>query len=329
MSNSDSNQKILTESGTNEVEFIEFYLGEQGFGVNVAKVVQIVQFKEEFLTRVPGRHPFLDGTFLFRGTSIPLINLNRALSRNNDPERSYIPLVLVTQFFERQTGFLIDGINRIHRVTWEHLMPITEVFGGMDMCFTGSVNIGKNEILIVDLEKIVTEMDPALANSLGTAEEEEQPAGKERKGKRGDIRIIYAEDSGFLRKSVAKKLEKAGYKVLDSFENGKDAADFIDRLRQEALEQNKTLSEVVDIVVSDIEMPQMDGLKLCRHLKEELGIKDVPIILFSSLIDEQMAIKCRAVGADSFVSKPRVPDLIREVDGLCLHEQAQQQQAQA
>ena len=323
MSISDSNQKILTESGTNEVEFIEFYLGEQGFGVNVAKVVQIVQFKEEFLTRVPGRHPFLDGTFLFRGTSIPLINLNRALSRQNDPEQSYIPLVLVTQFFERQTGFLIDGINRIHRVTWEHLMPITEVFGGMDMCFTGSVNIGKNEILIVDLEKIVTEMDPLLATSLGSVDDE-APA-KERKESRSDIRIIYAEDSGFLRKSVAKKLEKAGYKILDSFENGKDAADFIDKLRQEALEQNKSLSEVVDIVVSDIEMPQMDGLKLCRHLKEELGIKDVPIILFSSLIDEQMAIKCRAVGADSFVSKPRVPDLIREVDGLCLQEQAQQQ----
>ncbi len=321
MSSIDSNQKILTESGTNEVEFIEFYLGEQGFGVNVAKVVQIVQFKEEFLTKVPGRHPFLDGTFLFRGSSIPLINLNRALSRTNDPEKSYIPLVLVTQFFERQTGFLIDGINRIHRVTWEHLMPITEVFGGSDMCFTGSVNIGKNEILIVDLEKIVTEMDPELASSLGSGNDD-GPA-KEKKESRSDIRIIYAEDSGFLRKSVAKKLEKAGYKVLDSFENGRAAADYIDQLRKEALEQNKTLSEVVDIVVSDIEMPQMDGLKLCRHLKEELGIKDVPIILFSSLIDEQMAVKCRAVGADSFVSKPRVPDLIREVDGLCLREEAQ------
>ena len=318
MEKMDDHQRILTESGTNEVEFIEFYLGDQGFGVNVAKVVQIVEFKESLLTRVPGRHEFLDGTFLFRDRNVPLINLNRALSRNVSEVEVYKPLVLVTQFYEKQNGFLIDGVNRIHRVTWEQLMPITEVFGGMNLSFTGTVNIDEREILIVDLEKIVSEMDPELSSDWEENGEADESEVKAKKEAREEIRVVYAEDSGFLRKSVVKKLKKAGYEVLDSFENGRAAADYIDELRNRASSKGKSVTDLVDVIISDIEMPQMDGLKLCRHLKEELGLMDLPIILFSSLIDEQMAHKCRAVGADSFVSKPQVSDLVEQVDGFCL-----------
>ena len=128
MASKDSNQGILLETGTNEVEIIEFYLGGQSFGINVAKVKQIVQFEAKLLTEIPETHPAVLGTFLYRGSTSPLIDLNKALHREKVTQDDERTLVLVSEFNNTVNSFQIDGINRIHRISWDQLQPLSQLF---------------------------------------------------------------------------------------------------------------------------------------------------------------------------------------------------------
>ncbi len=156
-------QEILLESGTNEMEILEFYLCGQCFGVNVQKLREIIRFEPDKATSLPDSAPSMLGTLLVRGQTIPLIDLNihlnRPKTRGSATER---PIVLVCQFNNRVNGFLIEGVNQIHRISWEDVRPMPSLFEPFRSRFTGSIHIGDREILIVDLEHIVVEIDPEL-----------------------------------------------------------------------------------------------------------------------------------------------------------------------
>jgi two-component system chemotaxis response regulator CheV len=111
-------------------------------------------------------------------------------------------------------------------------------------------------------------------------------------------------------------LKKDGFKHVKSFENGLDAFDHINTLVSQAKSENKPISDFINLVITDIEMPKMDGLTLCRHIKKDLGLSEIPVALFSSLIDEQMTVKCKEAGADVFTSKPQIGELIVLIDDL-------------
>jgi two-component system chemotaxis response regulator CheV len=316
---------ILLESGTNEVEILEFVLNGQGFGVNVAKVQAIEQFDPDKVTKMPQARHSMAGVLLFRNRTLPLIDLSSELDLDQkthydandtltaaDDENKRI--VLVLEFNNITSAILCDGVNRIHRVSWKEISPLNSTLAKTSAVFTGSVNIEKREILIVDMEKILAEIFPESAlQDIAAISHDDRRATS-----RGEARIYMAEDSAAIRTMVLSVLNKAGYCGVTAFDNGQACWDAIETLRQRADEEGHDIGDYLHLVISDIEMPKMDGLTLCRSIKTSSDLAGLKVILFSSLINDQMAAKCRSVGADNYVSKPNSPELIRSIDELCL-----------
>lgn len=304
-------QDILLDIGTNEVEILEFMLGEQSFGINVAKIMQIVAYDESKHTDVPGESPALLGVFLWQDRTIPLIDLNIALNRKRAEGEKQHAIVLVTRFNDVTNGFLINGVNRIHRIDWDQIKSASAIIGNYTSNVTGSVSIEGKEILLVDFEYIVAELFPELkmSNDLKCATDGE-------KVDRENAQIVFAEDSKFIRTNVINLLKDVGYKKVSAFENGLAAFDYIKQLIVRAEQEKCPVTKFANLVITDIEMPKMDGLTLCKKIKQELGLTTLPVAIFSSLVDEQMALKCEEVGADIYTTKPRISELVRLVDKM-------------
>ncbi|MEZ4600809.1 MAG: chemotaxis protein [Syntrophotaleaceae bacterium] len=311
-------QEILLESGTNEMEILEFYLGGQSFGVNVQKLREIIQYEPEKATRLPESYPSMIGTLLVRGQSIPLVDLNVHLRRNARAEEAGRPIVLVCQFNNRISGFLVDGVNQIHRINWQDVMPMPSLFEQYQPRFTGSIHIGGKEILVVDLEHILSEIDPDIGMNYEQKLESEGLQDIETIAeKRARVKLMIAEDSTIIRVGMQKMLTGAGYTQIRTFVDGEDCYEALKSLKEKVTSEEE-LTNHVKLLISDIEMPKMDGLTLCRRIRETLGLKNLKIIMFSSLITEQMSAKCESVGADASISKPQIPELVAMIDTMCL-----------
>ena len=306
-------QEILLETGTNEMEIIEFYLGTQSFGINVHKLKEIITLDLDALTVIPGSGDGMLGTLLLRGNTIPLIDLKSHISQKEDDlEGDVRRVVLVCEFNDRVNGFKVDGVNQIHRVSWEDVQPMASFIDQYRPRFTGSVNIDGREILIVDLEHIVAEFDSE-ANldyeaGLHAAEmQEKTPHTRER------MKLMLAEDSALIRNGIEKVLKGSNYSDLQIFVDGQKCYDKILEIRQQVVD-GEPLGDMLNLLISDIEMPQMDGLTLCKKIKDDPLLRDVKVVMFSSLINEQMAAKCDQVGADGYATKPQIPYLVEMMD---------------
>ncbi|MFP4354826.1 MAG: chemotaxis protein CheV [Phycisphaerae bacterium] len=316
---------ILLESGTNEVEILEFHLQDQSFGVNVLKIQAIEQYDRKRVTVMPMAHPSVAGMFLFREHTIPLIDLGAELDipqlqaqnlEDEDQQKQDQRIVLVMEFNGMTTSFVVDGVNRIHRISWEQISSLSPMIAESSAEFTGSVNIEKREILIVDIEKVVAQILPSARMDYLGDKQVEHP----KQSSRPDVKIVLAEDSSAIRAMITSVLEKSGYTDLTCFGNGKDAYEKILEYKAQAEQNNCGIDKYLTLVVTDIEMPQMDGLTLCRTIKHSLGLPNLPVVMFSSLINEQTADKCRAVGADGWVSKPSINEMVAMIDSLCLEQ---------
>jgi two-component system, chemotaxis family, chemotaxis protein CheV len=336
---------ILLESGTNEVELLEFMVDGQSFGVNVLKVQAIEQFDPLRVTHIQLADPAVIGTLLFRDGCITLVDLAQHLrepmteaaidepttvardmadlvattsepGEPGDPasESSENKLVLIMEFNEMKTAFRVDGVNRIHRVSWGDISPLSPFLNQTDSKFTGSIQIDAREVLIVDMEKIVTEILDGDFTQCSSNSDPTHPHFRARE----ELTIFLAEDSAVIRDRVERELANSNYTRVVTFANGQDCYDRIVQMQEEASSEGKPMGEIISAIVSDIEMPAMDGLALCRNIKEELMIKDVPVIMFSSLINDQIAQKCNDVGAESYISKPQFAKLVDLLDKHCL-----------
>ncbi|MDD4732532.1 MAG: chemotaxis protein CheV [Desulfovibrio sp.] len=305
-------QGILLESGTNEVEILEFFLGGQSYGINVSKILQIISFEQERFTRTPDADPAMPGVLLWREKTLPFIDLYAALKvqRREKVER---PIALVTEFNNLVCSFLTDGVNRIHRIGWDKIDPLDAYMNQFSSHFTGSVHVGDKDVLLVDFEYLVANFFPETkldSESQMALPEEATPE------MRASKKVVLAEDSPFIRHTILKILEQSGYTDVAAFENGLSASEHLSRCKKTADAEQKPITDLVDLVITDIEMPQLDGLTLCRRLKEDPHYGKTPVIIFSSLINEQMAIKCQEVGADAFITKPQMAQLVGTLDNL-------------
>jgi two-component system chemotaxis response regulator CheV len=217
----------------------------------------------------------------------------------------------VTHFNDATNGFLVSSVNRIHRINWDQITPPSTLISKYSSNVTGSVNLEGKDILLVDFEYIVAELFPGtkMDHNLELSDIHKELA-------REDAKLIFAEDSAFIRNSVCTLLKQVGYNHVATFENGAAAFDYFTSLVRKAEREAKPLSDFVNLVITDIEMPKMDGLTLCRRIKKELNISTVPVALFSSLIDEQMVEKCKEVGADIYATKPKIGELVLLIDGI-------------
>ncbi len=310
-------QEILLESGTNEMEILEFYLGGQSFGINVQKLREIICYDPAKRTAMPESLPSVLGVYMVRGSSIPLVDLTSHLRRRTAvaPDADARAIVLVCQFNQKVTGFLVDGVNQIHRVNWQNVEPMASLIERFRPRFTGTIHVEDREVLIVDLEHIVAEVDPEM--SMCFDHEREASSDSFELQARGTVGLMIAEDSVLIRIGIQKVLANAGYSKVKDFADGEECYRELARIREQSGSEAEFLKHV-RLLITDIEMPRMDGLTLCRRIREDLGLKELKVVMFSSLVTEQMAHKCKSVGADTWISKPQIPTLVELVDGYCL-----------
>lgn len=295
--------KILLENGTNELEVLEFKLDGNAYGINVAKIKEIINYME--VTPVPNAHPSIEGIFMPRDTMITAIDLKNCLQRGvSEPGGLFI----VTNFNKLDIAFHVDSVVGIHRVSWREIIkPGSTVSTSEDGVSTGIIKFDDRLIIILDFEKIVTDINPETGLKLADIEE----LGERH---RIDVPILIAEDSPLLNKLIVDSLHKAGYVNLIHTENGQQAYDVIQECRKEG-----TLKDHVQCIITDIEMPIMDGHRLTKLVKSNDETKDIPVVIFSSLVNEDMKRKGEALGANAQLSKPEIGNLVRVVDELVLN----------
>ncbi|MDL2272328.1 chemotaxis protein [Desulfovibrio sp. OttesenSCG-928-I05] len=305
-----SQTNILLDAGTNELEVVEFYLDEGDYrgyyGVNVAKVLEIIRLQPT--TAMPQmRHPAVMGAFPHRdGRVVPMVDLARYLGKSRVEGQE--PKIIVTEFNQIITGFLVSGVNRIHRLSWlEVEAPGNFLQHASRNAVTGVVRLEGRVVFLLDMEAIVGELDPALAirfqGNLPTVEGSEDAV----------YTVLHADDSGNVRSLVKRLLEESGRFRVVQYPNGEEAWDAIKKLRYEAEEKNIPITNLVDAIISDIEMPRLDGLTLCKNVKDDPILKILPVALFSSLITERLEHKGDSVGADAQFAKPDLQSLSEKV----------------
>ncbi|MBD5519541.1 MAG: chemotaxis protein CheV [Lachnospiraceae bacterium] len=294
--------KILLENGTNELEVLEFKLDGNAYGINVAKIKEIINYQE--VTPVPNAHPSIEGIFMPRDTMITAIDLKNCLQRGvSEPGGLFI----ITNFNKLDIAFHVDSVVGIHRVSWREIIkPGSTVSTSEDGVSTGIIKFDDRLIIILDFEKIVTDINPETGLKITDIEE----LGERQ---RIDVPILIAEDSPLLNKLIVDSLHKAGYVNLIHTENGQQAYDVIQECKKEG-----TLKQHVQCIITDIEMPIMDGHRLTKLVKSDEETKDIPVVIFSSLVNDDMKRKGEALGANAQLSKPEIGNLVRVVDELVL-----------
>ena len=305
MAESQADKKgILLETGTNEFEIVEFSIGDVNYGINVAKVREVIT--KTPVTKMPQAHPYIDGLFTLRGRAIPLVNLPRCLNVHSNEEPKNI---IVTEINNYNIGFLVDNVSRIHRISWKDMEPAPEV--GDQSRVVGIIKMKEKIVLLLDFETIIAEINPEINAKLTTIED----AAVSVKAKRADKHVVVAEDSPMLRELLVTTLEESGYHYIKDFSNGQDAWEYVHTLSQ----KEGPIENLVAIVVTDIEMPKMDGHRLLKLIREEDRLHEVPVVLFSSLISEEMRHKGEELGASGQISKPEINQLIGLLDDLLLN----------
>lgn len=288
---------ILLESGTNELEVLVFGLGEGVFGVNVAKVREVIMPVE--VSPAPEQGEEILGMFNLRGRLLPLIDLHRYMNvspRSDDPKARRI---IVMEFNGVQSAFQVDLVEQIYRMSWKAMRSVPDSGGASPFCITGITEINERLVLMLDFESIIDHIS-------FTDEYHIDQVPNETGVQRDRYRIIVAEDSNFIRSIMMRVLRNSGYIHISEFTNGMSA--------YEMLKAPEFAEQPVDLVITDIEMPQMDGLALTRHIKEDPALKHIPVLLFSSLITEDTRHKGKQVGADEQLAKPQLPELVQHVD---------------
>jgi len=306
-----SQTDILLETGTNELEIIELYVTEPRsggaaenayYGVNVAKVLEIVEAPEHLEPSPSASHPSFLGVIPLRDMVLPVVDLALWLGVERLPSE-HQPII-VTEFNGVKTGFLVSGVTMIHRVNWADVEPPNRYLSEMPgNSITGTVRLGDHFALLLDLERALVELGAVSTGETDvvTAPDTDAP-----------LRVLLVDDSTSVRFLLKRNFENAGFEV-EVKNNGEEAWNTLVAMRDEAARSGTPLSHVLDAVVSDVEMPRMDGYTLTRHIKEDPELKKLPVILFSSLISKGLLHKGESVGADAQITKPEFGGLTTQV----------------
>ena len=314
-------QNSLLTPKNNELEIIEFLIEESlpdgstyvgSYGINVAKVLEIIRMPA--VTSMPNAsHPSSLGTFNLRGKVLPLVDLGAWLGKTlvKNPTNK----VLVTEFCGVQAAFLVSAVTSIHRLTWDQIEPPNHhVQSYSQSSITGVLRINERVLFILDMEKILASLDPSL--DMSHVEVDTTPVEDA-----GKFHLLVVDDSSAIRHIMRSSLLQSGFQVTDKA-TGKDAWSYLQQLRDECVNTGESLTDHLHVIISDIEMPEMDGHSLTAHIRSDPAMRNIPVILFSSLITDAVRAKGEKVGADRQVSKPDLPRLnqiIRELISVKLH----------
>ncbi|MDB2076915.1 chemotaxis protein [Clostridium paraputrificum] len=293
---------ILLESGTGEVEVIEFRANDVNYAINVIKVKEIIDMPASGVTKMPESKKEIAGLILCRDEILPVIDLKYILNREKSSELGQ--RLIVCEFNKVKVAFNIDDIIGVHRIKWSDIRKPNNMFD--ESLAVGNIVLNGKIIVMLDFEKIVTDISPKSGIS------EDRLVSVEYKD-RSELKLVLADDSPLIRKLLRETLTKAGFTNMKIFDDGEQALDYLEGLKKDL---GKSFVKEVQLLITDIEMPQMDGLTLTRKVKEDEVLKRLPVIIFSSLITDDLRHKGESVGADAQLSKPEIEELIGVVDQL-------------
>lgn len=299
-----NNTNILLESGTGELEIIEFIINGAHYGINVVKVKEIIQMPTNGLTKLPDPKKEIAGLILCRDEILTLIDLKYVITR--ETTKILGSKVIVCEFNNLKVAFNIDDVVGVHRIKWSEIRKPDDLSEGS--LAVGNILLDDKVMIMLDFEKIVTDISPRSGIS------EDRLVNVEYKD-RSNVKLVLADDSALIRKLLKDTLTKAGFRSLRVFDDGKQALDFITGLAEK---KGKDFTEDVQLLITDIEMPQMDGITLTRKIKENEILKKLPVVIFSSLITDELKHKGEEVKADSQLSKPQIEKLIDTIDNLLI-----------
>jgi len=303
----------ILETGKNELEIVDFRLYEDTsegtyewiFGVNVAKVREVLRMPP--ITKVPNMPPEVEGMAEIRGKLIPVISLARWMGIEEPPERKKFLLHL--EFLRENVGVIVHDAKRIRRISWSDIKKapdtLNQKMGGR---ITGVVDTEDGLLIILDFEGILH--DIGLLKVFHEAE-----AKEEAKETKEAYTILIAEDSAVARKIVKDILESAGHRVIET-EDGLEAWNVLNNYLERAKKENRPITDYIQLVITDIEMPNMDGLTLTKKIKETVGLMGLPVIVNTTLSDDTNRQRAFRVNADGFIVKFDAEELIEMVNKL-------------
>ncbi|MBE5976637.1 MAG: chemotaxis protein CheV [Paenibacillaceae bacterium] len=294
--------EILLESGTNEIEIMEFTIYGELYGINVAKVREIMM--SDKVKPIPHAHPAVEGIFKPRDLLLTVIDLPYYLTGSKG-EKQGKDLFIITNFNKLHIAFRVHSVVGISRISWKNIQkPDDTISRGDEGVATGIAQCGTDLVTILDFEKIVADIAPETGIQIDDIN---------KLGKRTSVTnpILIAEDSILLTKMIEAALTKAGYENLTFKNNGQEAWNYLSQIRDDS-----DLDEKVSLIITDIEMPEMDGHRLTKLVKEDKKLKHIPLVIFSSMINQELMIKGKQLGADEQLSKPEIAHLVEVIDHL-------------
>ncbi|EEX65908.1 chemotaxis protein CheV [Vibrio metoecus] len=277
--------------GQNRLELLTFRLnGRQRYGINVFKVKEVLQCPK--LTAMPNLHRLVKGVAHIRGQTVSVIDLSLAIGGRPtvDVDKSF---VVIAEFNRTIQAFLVSSVERIINMRWEAILPPPDGSGKANY-LTAVTNIDNELVEIIDVEKILAEIAPvneAMTKDIG------QEIAQVEQEKEIVRRILIADDSSVARKQVQRAIESIGFEVI-STKDGKDAYEKLLEMSREGPILNQ-----ISLVISDIEMPEMDGYTLTAEIRRSNELKDLYVILHSSLSGVFNQAMVERVGANAFIAK--------------------------
>ena len=290
-------RKVTTEVGTNEWQVVVFYLGNQSFAINVDKTREILRWPG--CREIPEADPAMIGITSVRGEVLPMIDLKVSLGIKSD-----VPLenskVIIAEFNEAKLGFVVDAVERIYRINSEDLDgSLTGSYLGKWVLYV--IKRDSRNVLLLDYEAIVQKITPQFSIKNMVNEKEIKLLTKDLDDL-SSYYILVAEDSPLIRSQLEDSLRSGGFTNLKIVPDGKTA--------HEAIVLNE---EPFDVIITDVEMPRMDGLTLSRKIRENPATKDMPIIVFSSIMAEDIKAKAASIGTNYQINKPEINMLVEYV----------------
>ena len=295
LKNIDARTKL---AGTNKLEILMFSLGkdlrsgrEETFGINVFKVREVMRIPE--ITRAPEMPPSVEGMVSLRGALVPVIDLAKYIGMETDCKPD---IMIVTEYNGHTQGFLVKAVDNILRLDWSAMRVPPEMLlaelGGLVTAITELKD--KRLVMMLDVEKVLSETghfgsDEMIFNSV-------KQLGKE------NCTVFFADDSSVARNQIARTLEAMGIKHLSAI-NGRKAWEELTRMADYANASNTPLKDLVQVILTDVEMPEMDGYMLTRKIKADKRFNGIPVLMHSSLSSSSNQQLGKAVGVDEYVPK--------------------------
>ncbi|MFH0730012.1 MAG: chemotaxis protein [Pseudomonadota bacterium] len=287
-----SEPEAYLKSGSNELKILEYTIGSLHLGINILKVSRILDRPARVTGAGVGAHRSVIGMFQDHDHIVPMVDLGEVLGIVRS---DYGKRVIITEFFDEITGFLVDAVDRVHTLSWESVKSAEDIMGGLDNPYVLAVArpTDRGNVLLLDYEKIVLELAPGLAREKGLTGRKEDWQGDGRT-------ILVAEDSTPVREMLTLELEELGFKVI-AVRDGQDAIKCFDENAQ------------ISLVIADVEMPNKDGLAVLGHIRQHPKRNVTPVLIYSSIGDIGMKERARVMAANAHVTKLEMNELFKHI----------------